>query len=180
MVVAMVVATVVAVGWYYLARPNQATQPVPVITTAEWGTWVTAGRDDHKLVTMAPSALPAGWRATSATYVTGVAPHWHLGMLTGTNKYVGIEEALDPTDDLIRQFVDDNAVRGADATVGGQTWQVWTDSGGDYALIRTLTPPHGGQERLLVYGSAPDAQVRAFAATLSATAHPATTSNPLG
>lgn len=168
MVVAMLVATPVAIGWYYLGRPDEKTQPVVTLTTAEWQTWVTAGRDDHKLVVLAPPTLPVGWRATTASYQTGVAAHWHLGVLTDHNKYVGIEETRDTTTSVVHQYVDENATRGKDAQVGGSTWQVWTDTGGDYALIRTLVAPDGQQERLLVFGSAPDQQIRDFASTLSA------------
>ncbi len=169
MVIAMVVATVVAVGWYYLGRPDESTRPVK---TEPWATWVKAGRADGKLVVMAPEELPSDWRATSAKYVTGVSPHWHLGMLTDNNKYVGVEESREGTEDLVHQYVDENATQGEDVNVGGQTWQVWTDAGGDYALIRTLAAPDGEQERLLVVGSAADAEIRDFAASLSDTSTP--------
>jgi hypothetical protein len=45
---------------------------------------------------------------------------------------------------------------------------VWRDSGGDYALVRRTAAPHGRDpETVLVVGSAPDAQIRAFAGTLA-------------
>ncbi len=51
-------------------------------------------------------------------------------------------------------------------TIGGETWQVYTDAGGDYALGRTLRPGTPAVESQLVVGSAPDATIREFAATL--------------
>lgn len=171
-VIAMAVATVVAVGWYYLGRPDESTRPLSTLSTAEWGTWVKSGRADGKLVVLAPEAVPRGWRVRTAKYQTGVSPHWHLGTLTEGGKYVGLEESRDPTSDLVAQYVDEDAEQGEDVTVGGVTWEVWTDAGGDYALVRTLETPDGEQERILVVGSAPDDQVREFAASLSADAVP--------
>ncbi|MFL6106101.1 MAG: DUF4245 family protein [Marmoricola sp.] len=168
-VIALAVALAAAIGWYYLGRPDESQQPVQ---TVEWQPWVRAGRADHKLLLLAPSVLPQGWRATSASYLSGVSPHWHLGMLTGTGKFVGIDEARDTVADLVAANVDDNAVRGDDVEVGGVTWQTWTDEGGDYALVQTFVGPGGNQENVVIVGSAPDAQIRSFAASLNL---PATT-----
>jgi len=168
LVIAMVVALVVAIGWYYLARGDQDAHPVDTISTSEWGNWVKAGRADGKLVTLAPGALPKGWRATSASYDSGVSPHWHLGMLTSSDNFVGLEESLDTTDALVREYVDDNATKGKDVTIGGATWQTYTDAGGDYAVVRTITAPGGGQERVMVVGSAKKSEIRDFAGSLSA------------
>lgn len=167
LVIAMAVTLVVAVGWYWLNRNNGDGQPV---ATVEWKPWVQSGRSDGKLAIFAPPALPQGWKATSATYQSGIGPHWHLGMLTSTGKFVGLEELLDTTDRVISQYVDENATQGAAVTIGTVTWQTYTDTGGDYAVVRTVTSPSGGQERLLVYGSAADAEIRDFAGSLTAPA----------
>jgi hypothetical protein len=164
MIYAMAITVVVGGGWYFINRPSNADNPVQ---TVEWKPWVTSGRDDHKLVTLAPVALPAGWRATSAQYQSGVSPHWELGMLTRSQRFVGLEESYDYTDAMVHRYVDKNAVKGKDVTLGGVVWQTWTDAGGDYGLIRTLPAPSGQQERVLVYGSAPGAQIRAFAGSLT-------------
>ncbi len=51
-------------------------------------------------------------------------------------------------------------------TVDGSTWRVYTGSGGDYALGRTVQ--HAGKtEAQLVVGTAPPSSVRDFAATLA-------------
>jgi hypothetical protein len=162
-IVALAVALVAAIGWYYLGRPDESQQPV---RTVEWKPWVKAGRADGKLLVLAPAELPSGWRATSASYVAGVAPHWHLGMLTGNGKFVGLDEGRDTVSDLVEQNVDANAVRGAEVRIDGLAWQVWTDSGGDYALVRTV---NGAKpENVIVVGSAPEAEIRSFVASLQA------------
>ena len=171
-IIALAVALIVAVGWYFINRGDTSSRPQQTQSPAEVATWVKGARSDGKLVTFAPASFPKGWDVTSARYLTGVAAHWHLGLLTDGGKYVGVEESLDPTQELIDQYVDSEATQGKDVSIGGVTWKSFTDGGGDYALIRTVTSPKGEQERLLVVGSAPDGDIRDFAATLSATASP--------
>lgn len=169
MIGAMVVTVAVGGGWYLLGRPDEETRPVK---SQPWAVWANSGRSDGKLAVLAPDTLPKGWRATSAKYDSGVAPLWHLGMLTDSEKFVGLDESYDTVEDIVSENVDENATRGEDVTIGGETWQTYTDSGGDYAVVRTLTTPQGERERVLVYGSASDAQIRDFAASLSATSTP--------
>ena len=165
MVGALIVVVALGVLWVEVGGSDE--KPTPV-TSADWRAWAKSGRADGKLTVLAPDRLPSGWRATSATYQSGNAPQWRMGMLTGAGKFVGVEESLEPTEDLVREYVDEDAEQGDDVTIAGQTWQTWTDAGGDYAVVRTLTTPIGEQERILVYGSAPDATIRDFTATLAA------------
>ncbi len=163
-VVGLVVAVVV------IRSAGQEPTPLPA---ADWQAWVKSGRADGKLAVMAPARLPDGWRATSAAYESGTAPLWRMGMLTGSKKFVGLAESAASTEDLVQEYVDENAERGDDVTIEGETWQSWTDAGGDYAVVRTLATPSGGQERVLVYGSAPDGAIRDFAGSLSSQVVPA-------
>ena len=59
-------------------------------------------------------------------------------------EYVGIDESTDGLDDLVHRYVDPDASRGSDVTIAASAWQVYTDSGGDYALGRTV-PARGGR-----------------------------------
>ena len=163
-IVALAVALVAAIGWYYLGRPDESQRPVP---TAEWKPWVQTGRADGKLQLLAPAALPAGWRATFATYRSGVSPEWRLAMLTAQEKFVGLTEARDTVADLIARSTDGTATKGAEVAIGGTSWDSWT-AGGDYILVRTLDGPDDNEENVIVYGSAPKSEVRAFAASLQA------------
>lgn len=163
-IVALAVALVAAIGWYYVGRPDESAQPV---RTADWNAWVKAGRADDALRLYAPAALPDGWRSTSATYQGGRDARWHLGLLTDEGKYVGLEESYESADDLVERIVDENATQGPDVTIDGETWQSWTDAGGDYGVSRDITVPGGRSESVLVAGSAPDADIRAFAESLS-------------
>ena len=158
----VVVGLVVAVVWF--RSSGQETTPVE---TVEWAPWVEAGRAEHQLMIFAPSQLPSGWRATSVRYSGGIAAHWHLGLLTASGKYAGIEESRASTEKLAEQYVDQDAVRGKDVTVAGNTWQTWTDAGGDYALVRSIAVGGAAYESVLVGGSATAADVKELVASLT-------------
>ena len=40
-------------------------------------------------------------------------------------------------------------------TIDGATWQTWTDSGGDYAVTRTVKARDGSAQSVLVVGYGP-------------------------
>lgn len=164
MIGALVVVVALGVLWVVVGGSDEKAVPV---RSVDWSAWVKAGRAEQQLMVFAPPSLPAGWRASSATYAGGNDAHWHLGMLTDAGKYVGIEESRASTQDLAEQYVDEAAVRGKDVTVAGQTWQTWTDDGGDYALVRSVEVGGRPYESVLVGGSAPPAAVRSLAAMLA-------------
>lgn len=149
-------------GFRALTRDNEATP----VRSVDYATAVKGGRADGKLLVVAPKELPTGWKATSASYETGMSPAWHLGLLTDARKYVGVEEAQSSIEKLAQEHVDPAAERGKDVVIEGATWQTWSDSGGDYAVGRSLS--RGGKiaESWLVVGTGPEQQIRDFAATL--------------
>lgn len=160
------IVSVVLVGSFVGVRslflPDRPDGPPAV----EWQPQARAARVDGVLTIPAPARLPSGWAPTSAIYTGNPEPAWQLGLLTGDEKFVGVYERVDDVDDLVEEHVDENAQRGDDVELGGETWQVWTDSGGDYALAREVDEPVGEQGTILVVGSAPDDVVRDFAASL--------------
>ena len=162
---ALVFLLLVVIGWVVFRAVTSDHKTTP-IRTVDWTAWAKAGRADQVLALYAPKALPSGWRATSVTYVGGNQPQWHLGMLTDQGKYVGIEESRTTTTKLVEQFVDPNAVRGKDVRIGGDTWQTWSESGGDHALVRFLDVGGRPYEAVLVGGSASQATVEQFVGTL--------------
>lgn len=159
--IATVVLVLAFVGFRALTRDNAAT-PVPAI---DFTISLQAGRADHKLLMFAPPAVPSGWKATSAAYVPGDSPSWHLGLLTAKQEYVGVEESTSSVGDALAAKVNAGATRHGSVTIGGQAWQVYS-GGGDYALVRTIPRARQDPETLLVVGTAPDATVRDFAGSL--------------
>ncbi|WP_183407911.1 DUF4245 family protein [Nocardioides marmoriginsengisoli] len=163
MIGAMIVAVVVAGGWYLIGRPNDDVKP---IVGVEWTPQVRAARADGALLIYAPDALPTGWKAREARYLTGSEPSWHLAILTAEGKYVGIDESRLSVAKLVAENVDKNADQGRDVTINGEVWQSWTDSGGDYALTRSVEQGQLVVDSVIVFGSAPDQEIIDFAKTL--------------
>ena len=163
---ALIVTVAAVVAFAIIRSLTSDEEPTPV-RAIDYSAAVEGARADGKLTVLAPDRLPLGWRATSVTYTRGVSPTWHLGMLTGDTKYVGVEEARESIDDLVEEHVDENAKRGKDVTIGAEKWQTWTDSEGDYAVARALEGPKGTEESVLVVGSAPEREVRQIAESLT-------------
>ncbi len=162
--VVVVIGVAAYVGLRGLLNDNAAT-PVP---TVDYHGWVKSGHQDGKLQILVPHPMPAGWRATSVNYATGNDPSWHLGMLTGQGRYVGLEEQWASPSEMVQQYVGAGASRGKTVGIAGRTWRVWTDSRGDYALVDnrpSKVPRH--PETVVVVGDAPPAQIRAFVGALS-------------
>jgi hypothetical protein len=150
---ALIVTVAAVVAFVAFRALTSDDEPTPV-RAIDYSASVQGARTDGKLTVLAPDRLPLGWKATSATYSRGVSPTWHLGMLTGDDKYVGVEEARESIENLVEEHVDENARREKDVTIGGEKWQTWTDSEGDYAVARALDGPKGAEESVLVVGTA--------------------------
>ncbi len=106
-----------------------------------------------------PRELPSGWRANVIHFARGNPPQWRVGLLTDRDAFVGVVQQKGDVDDLLSDYVDENARQGEDAApangLGATSWQTWSDSGGDHAFSTVLeSGPLAGQT-LLVYGSAP-------------------------
>ena len=161
-IVALAVALVAAIGWYYAGKPNDDQVQLP---TAEWKVLVKAGRQDGKLAMVSPAELPKGWRATNAEYLPGVDPRWRLALNTDRGRFVGILEARNPVDDLMADSTDGEPAGGPEVRIDGVAWRSWT-AGDDYFLVRTLTGPKGVEENVVVGGSAPETVIKNFVASL--------------
>lgn len=133
---AMVVTLALVVGFVLVRgalRDNSATP----VRTVEYAHLLKAGKEDGKLLLLSPVPMPSGWRATSARYTSGAGARWHLGILTSSNKYVGIEEARSTVGDLLGASVRGEPTKGEEVTIDGVTWQSWRGETGDYVLTRS-------------------------------------------
>ncbi len=106
-------------------------------------------RAESALDVLAPDPLPDGWRVTSVRYTPAPAESWHLGMLTGDERYAGLEQADRPEAAMVREYVAPDAEAGDPVVVDGRRWRTWSDDGGDHALVR-----RSGGTTTLVVGSA--------------------------
>lgn len=136
MVGAMVVLLVVVIGFvvFRAVNRNDVENPVKPIDISQP---VEYAREQAKFPLLAPDELPEGWIATSVRFGgSGRQQTWHLGMLTEDQKYVGLEQQQETVDDMVEQHVDEEAERGDDVEIDGETWQTFTDEDDDLALVR--------------------------------------------
>jgi hypothetical protein len=135
MVTAM--AVLVAVILAYLGVQALVTDhPSTAVRTVDWASVVPGARRAASFDLLAPSSLPRGWKATSVSFTDTKPSHWHLGVLTDADRYVGVEQGYESVSSMVAAFVDDRATRGSTVDVSGRPWRTWTDSGGDLALVR--------------------------------------------
>ena len=165
--IAALVATVVIIAAYVGIRALLRDQPDVTADSVDYLSQVEELNDAGVTTVVYPPTLPPGWRATSVDYDPGTPLTWSLGFVTDDDEFVGIRQEKADVDDLIDTYVDEDADEGDPATVPsavGDTWQTWTDDGGDSAFL--LEDAATGQT-VLVYGSASVAQQEAFISTLT-------------
>jgi hypothetical protein len=155
-----VVFVLAFVTWRGLFRGESDETP----TAVDWQERVElAERADLSIVH--PRELPAGWIATSVDLVATGDPRWGLGVLTADGDFIGIRQEDASVDELVELYVDEKADAGDDATVASEitdTWQTWSDDGGDHGFSTELD-----DEALLVYGSAPVSDLETFLGLLT-------------
>jgi hypothetical protein len=161
MVGAMVVMVLLLVGWVGF-RSLTTQQPDSPVRTVDYQQVVGPARRAAPFDLVAPPRLPSGWRATSVDFNDQSQPRWHLGVLTDRERYVGLEQSERPAPQMVRQYVDKDASRGAPVRVAGTSWSTYTDRGGDLALVRK----DGTTTTLVVGHDVPRSQLLAYTASL--------------
>ncbi len=156
--VLLVVGVMLLVGVRALLSPD-ADSPVREV---DYERVVPVARQAAPFDLLAPATLPPGWRATSVGFSDTPRPHWHLGVLTDDEAYVGLEQGSGSVASMVARYVDDEAERGAAVTVGNRQWASWRDAGGDLALVRR----DGGTTTLVVGHRVPQRTLAAYAAGL--------------
>jgi hypothetical protein len=149
------------VGFRALNRTDLEVRPEPVDYLA------VAGRaQDEALRPVYPRELPDGWIANSAE-ASPLArnPAWGMGMLTGQDRFVGIQQGNQSLDSLLATFVDESPEPAGEIEVSGSVaarWQVFVDDAGDTAYAAEV-----GEENVIVYGSAPKSDLLSVLALLT-------------
>ncbi len=153
------IVTLLTVGAFVLMRSlvradaEVERDPVDYATAAEAAR--SAGFD-----VISPAELPVGWMATAVDLEQTDPPLWGLSVLTDEDKFVGLRQEDESVSDLVEVNIDEDAVEGDPLvldSVLGSTWQTWTDEGGDTGYSIEY-----GDQTVLVYGSAPAADLREF------------------
>jgi hypothetical protein len=114
-----------------------------------------------------PSSLPKGWMARDEDHLftPGDRPVWNLPMLTAAGRFVGVQQEDAPLRDLLDKALPKGATQGEDVTIDSavtRTWSSWSDGKRDHAYAATV-----GRDTLLVYGSAPVADLERLVGLLT-------------
>jgi hypothetical protein len=160
MIGAMVVLLLV-VAAFVIFRDINRDDPASPVKPVDYKTPAQYARTAASFDLLAPAALPDGWIATSVRFTDGEEQAWHLGTLTEDRRYVGLEQADRPISGMVEDYVDEDATQGDDVTVGGETWETWSDAGEDLALVR-----ESGDVTTLVVGRVPQETLETLIATL--------------
>jgi len=158
---ALLVLLVLALGYVGVGALT-GNDPETPVRTVDYARVEPAARRAADFDLVAPPSLPDGWRATTVRFVDTPPQHWHLGVLTDTGRYVGLEQGRAAVPTMVRRYVDERAQRGRRVQVAGEPWTSYTDSDDDLALVR-----REGRTTTLVVGNAvPLATLVSYTASL--------------
>jgi hypothetical protein len=142
------------------------------VKEVDWRPVLATARRDAPFPVLAPTNLPASWRATQAEWVEVGEPFrngepsvrnlWQLGFLNPDDVFIGLDQGDLRADDLVDEQSREGTADGQ-STVGGQVWQRLISPDG---RTRSLVL-RDAKVTTIVSGDLPYAALEAYAATLS-------------
>jgi hypothetical protein len=151
-VIGLIVLGLYAFGKLFTQEPES---PVDAI---DYATIVEQARPVAGFDLLAPSSLPKGWKATSASLNID---WWHLGVLTKDDEYIGLEQIKGSTDRAVDRFADGSKADGK-ADVAGEAWSVRKGP-----LKRTTYVRSEGDVTTLVVGTTSRSVIEDYISSLS-------------
>jgi hypothetical protein len=154
----------------FFATRNLGDHPVTVV---DWKPVLEVAREQAPYPVLAPTNLPAEWRATRVTWVKAGDPYlngapavrntWELGFLAPDDVYIAVNQG----DAEAQEFIKDESREGrpdGQSTVNGSPWQrLVTDDDRTRSLV-SATP----EVTTVVVGDTSYEALEAYTATLSA------------
>ncbi|AXT85777.1 hypothetical protein C6I20_11650 [Aeromicrobium sp. A1-2] len=125
-VIALIVMAVWGIGKFFTRTPDSP------VTAVDYATIVGQARPAADFALLAPSSLPEGWIANSARYEPN---SWHLGVLTDTDAYIGLEQVKISVDRAVDRFAD-GSKRVGDAVIAGEDWTVRSGPQDRWTFVR--------------------------------------------
>jgi hypothetical protein len=150
------IVLVLAVVGYYVVQNATHDQPEVKVEAADYLDTVRSVQQAGVRVAY-PASLPEGWIARDPRFTPGDRPVWGLPMLTDDGRYVGVQQQDAPLSDLLDTYLPEGARQGEDVRLDSpvaSTWTSWSDGKRDHAFAAEV-----GEDTLLVYGSAPVADL---------------------
>lgn len=160
---ALIAVLALIVGVWLLSKFQDRGTPDPA-GTVDYTAELAEARRAAPFDVLAPSPVPVGWRATSAEWDGGERDaSWHLGFLTSSEDYVGLEQGNASAPDFVTGHTPATEVA-EPVEAGGETWQVLVaEDGSEHALLQVRNGV-----TTMVTGTAPLPELVAFAEALTA------------
>jgi hypothetical protein len=168
------IVLVVAVLGVVVFRDAFRTTPTYEPDHVDWRSLIVSVQQQG-LTPVYPAPLPKGWYAKDAAFDPGaptsctarcVPPSVDLEFTTSENHFVGMHQEDADVQGLVDDLVGKGTVERQDTvtipSAVANTWHEWVDPDGDHAYSTDLH-----RETLLVYGSAPVAEIKQLIGTLS-------------
>lgn len=125
-VIGVIILALYGIGRFFTTEPEEKVKPI------DYATVVAQARPAAAFPLLAPPDLPEGWRATSARFETSA---WHLGVLTDSDDYIGLEQLTADVEQAVDRFADGSSDDGT-AEVAGETWEVRSGPDGRVTYVR--------------------------------------------
>ncbi|MGD7732813.1 DUF4245 domain-containing protein [Propionibacteriaceae bacterium G57] len=159
--VAVLMVPVLLITWFFTRDPEQ-----PPIVDVPWQSTVQTAKTEAGFPVQTLVALPAGWRATKATFVKqgeqlpsgnpADAPTLELGFLSDDEMYFAVNQTSS-TSSSYRQQVTRDGIKLDPVKVGDVTWDHYqSPNDRTHSLVRT----EGGVTTLLVSDAGVDRLVQ--------------------
>ncbi len=147
----------------WLLSRLQGGDDVEAAPTVNYSAQLETARAEASFDVLTPATVPEDWRATSVDWdVAGPVETWQLGFLTDDDEFVGLEQGNAQASDVVEGATPADRP-GSPVTIEGDSWQTLSSGEGETALVLV-----DGDITVVVTGTAPEADLTAFAASLSA------------
>jgi hypothetical protein len=165
------IAVIVAVTLIFvpgLVHPSKKDK----VQALDYSNYLEGFKSLTNLTPLAPTPVPAGWRANSAA-LSGPpqAEHMRIGFVTPDEKYVGLVQSIGTPAVVIRTLLGKSAVTPTDhVAIAGASWDRRLSSQHEVAFTHVFAPINRSQASgvitVIVTGSATPPQLEALAAAL--------------
>jgi hypothetical protein len=158
--------TMLVVGGFVLFLAVMVWRPwhYPTVRTVDWKSAAAVSASSKVIPVWAPTALPPGWKATSARIDTVQGGHaWVMGTVTAHNDYAALAVTNSAPLDYLTNNYQAGLVQSGTVTIGGLKWTTYEVPGArDHALVRTDAKGISW----LLFGTAPYADLTTLLARL--------------
>lgn len=157
-VLVLVVVAFVLVRGMFRETPTYEPEPIDYLA-------LIASVQETGVVAVYPAELPEGWYVKDAAFTPGDRSVLDLAMTTDDERFAGLHQEDLSVGELVDTYVGGDATEGDPVRIAGTVapeWQTFSDSGGDHAFAAEV-----GEDVVLVYGSAPEDELRALVESLT-------------